>query len=207
MLPNTKALLTFAARFFLIFFFVLPLWFVSTPPYNRLLAASGNLLLPLVEEPRVTTLVAWRRNIAIVRADAPFTRGMKLQGFTGYLTHFNLILMVALVLAPQRIGWRRRLKLLVIALGILYIIHVLYLLVGVKFFQQPALEAFQSPSGRFYVWGLNFYLSMASQLFPVLIWMALYRTVGRVSGLGSTIEEGGGCWQGNRPIGRNREGG
>ena len=191
MLPNTKALLTFAARFLLIFFFVLPLWFILTPSYNRLLAASANLLLPLVEEPHVTTLVGWRRNIAIVRSDAPFTRGMKVQGFTGYLIHFNLILMVALVLAPQRIDWRHRFKLLVIAMGALYVIHVLYLLIGVKFFQQPELEAFQSPTGRLYVWGLNFYLSMASQLFPVLIWMALYRTVGRVSGPGSTIEREG----------------
>lgn len=191
MLPNTKALLTFAARFLLIFFIVLPLWFVLTPSYNRFLAASANLLLPLVEEPHVTTLVGWRRNIAITRSDAPFTSGMKVQGFTGHLMHFNLILMVALVLAPQRIDWRQRFKLLVIALGILYIVHVLYLLIGVKFFQQPELEAFQSPTGRFYVWGLNFYLSMASQLFPVLIWMALYRTVGRVPGPGPTIERGG----------------
>jgi hypothetical protein len=125
--------------------------------------------------------VGWKHDILIVRSDTPFTRGMKLQAFTGYLTHFNLLLMVALVLAPRRMEWRRRFQILAIALGILFLIHVLYLLIGVKFFQQPELEAFQSPAGRLYVWGTNFYLSVASQLFPVLIWMVLYRTISGVS--------------------------
>jgi len=180
-LPNTRALLTFAARFLLIFFLIVPVWFLVTPAYNRLLAVGANLLLALIESPRVTTLVGWKRDIVIVRADAPFRGGTKLQGFTGTLTHFNLILMVALVLAPRRVEWRRRCTVLVAALGLLFVTHVVYLLVGVNFFQQPELEAFQDPVGRLYVWGLNFYLSIASQLFPVLLWMALYRTIGGVS--------------------------
>ena len=179
MLPNTKALLTFAGRFLLVFFLILPLWFVFTPTYNRLLAFSANLVVPFTEDPHVNTLVGWKHNILIVRSDTPFTKGMKLQAFTGYLTHFNLILMVALVLAPRQIEWRRRCKILGLALGILFLVHVLYLLIGVKFFQQPELEAFQSSAGRLYVWGVNFYLSIVSQLLPVLLWMALYRTVTR----------------------------
>ncbi len=182
MKQSTKALLTFAVRFLLIFFTILPLWFFLTPKYNRLLAFSANMVLPLIEQPHVTTLVGWKLNIAIVRSGVPIRRGMKIQGFTGYLTHFNLVLMTALVLAPRRVGWRRRCKLLGIALGLLFILHVLYLLIGVKYFQQPELEAFQSSAGRLYVWGVNFYLSIASQLFPLLIWMALYRSVGRVPG-------------------------
>jgi hypothetical protein len=54
-----------------------------------------------------------------------------------------------------------------------------YLVVGVKFFEQPELEAFQSTAGRLYAWGTNFYLSIVSQLLPVLIWMALYRWVAK----------------------------
>ena len=177
MLPNTKALLTFAGRFLLVFFLILPLWFVFTPVYNRLLAFSANIVLPFTEDPHVSTLAARKHDILIVRSDSPLTRGMRIQGFKGYLTHFNLILMVALVLAPRQIEWRRRCKILGLALGILYLIHVLYLLIGVKFFQQPELEAFQSPAGRLYVWGVNFYLSVASQLLPVLLWMVLYRMV------------------------------
>jgi hypothetical protein len=138
----------------------------------------------------VTTLVGWKHNIAIVRSDAPLTEGMRIQGFTGYLTHFNLILMVALVLAPRQIEWRRRGKILAIALGILFLIHLLYLLIGVKFFQQPELEAFQTSAGRFYVWGTNFYLSVASQLLPVLIWMVLYRTINGKPGKGHVFYEG-----------------
>jgi hypothetical protein len=175
--PNTKALLTFAGRFLVVFFLILPLWFVLTPAYNRLLAISANIVLPLIEDPHVTTLVGWKHNILIVRAIMPFTEDMRIQGFSGYLTHFNLILMVALVLASQRIGWRRRCKMLAIALAILFLIHVLYLVIGVKFFQQPELEALQSYAGRFYVWGVNFYLSMASQLLPVVVWMALFRVM------------------------------
>ena len=206
MLPNTKSLLSFAGRFLLVFFFVLPLWFLITPAYNRLLAFGANMLLGLIEEPHVTTLVGWKRNIAIVRSDTPLTTGMKVQGFTGYLTHFNILLMAALVLAPRQIAWSRRCKILAIALGTLFVTHILYLLIGVKFFQQPELEALRSPAGQLYVWGLHFYLSIASQLFPVLIWMALYRTVSRVperrgqpSGWGTLQEARRGNEEGSTP--------
>lgn len=180
MLPNTKALLAFAGRFLVVFFLTLPLWFVLTPAYNRLLATSANIVLPLTEGPHVNTLVGWKHNILLVPSSRAFTEGMKLQGFTGYLTHFNLLLLVALVLAPRRMtGWRRC-KMLAIALGILFLIHVLYLVIGVKFFQQLGPDASQSAAGRLSVWGVNFYLSMASQLLPVLLWMALYWTMSRV---------------------------
>ncbi len=204
MLPNTKALLTFASRFFLSFFLVLPLWFLLTPTYNRLLASSVNVVLPLVEDPLVTHLVGWKHNILIVRSDTAFTKEMRIQGFTGYLTHFNLILLVALVLAPRRIEWRRRCQILAIGLGILFLLHVVYLLVGIKFFQQPELEAFQSPTGRLYVWGVNFYLSIASQLFPVLLWMALYRAVGGIPGQWLTLhgKNAAGRKAGERPASR-----
>ena len=178
MFPNTKSLLIFAARFLLIFFFILSLWFLFTPAYNRLLAYGANTLLAQIERPRMTTLVGWNRNIAILRSDVPFTKGMRIQGFTGYLTHFNVILLVALVLASRQITWCHRIKLLGIALGLLYILHVLYLLVGVKFFQYPQPQVLERSVGNIYVWGVSFYLSIASQLFPVLIWMALYRRIG-----------------------------
>lgn len=174
MLPSTKILLIFAGRFLLIFFLILPLWFVITPGYNRVLASGANILLTLTENPRVHRLVGWKRDILIMSADSPFTEGMKIQGFTGYLTHFNLVLMTGLVLAQRHVAWRRRCVSLAIALGVLFLTHILYLLIGMKFFQQPELEAFQNAAGRLSVWGTNFYLSMASQLLPVLIWMALY---------------------------------
>lgn len=181
MRPNTKALLVFAGRFLLAFFLILPLWFFFTPTYNRLLAFSANIILPITEGPHMT-LVGWKRNIVIVLSDAPLTSGMRVRGFTAYLTHFNLILMAALVFAPRQIEWRRRSKMLAIALGVLFITHVLYLLIGVRFFQQPELEALQGIVGRLSVWGVNFYLSVASQLFPMLLWMALYRTVSPIPG-------------------------
>ena len=174
MLPNTKALLAFAGRFLLVFFLILPLWFVITPGYNRLLASGANILLAATENPHVHRLVGWKRDILIVRSDIPFREGMKIQGFTGNLTHFNLVLMTGLILAQRHVAWRRRCANLAIALGVLFLTHILYLLIGMKFFQQPELEAFQSAAGRLSVWGTNFYLSMASQLLPVLIWMALY---------------------------------
>ena len=189
MLPNTKALLAFAGRFLLIFFLILPLWHFTTPLYNRLLATSGNMVLALVEDPHVTTLVGWKNNIAIVRSDTISTGGMRVKGFTGYLTHFNLILMVALVLSPRGIPWRRRFKILPVALGILFVVHVLYLLIGVKFLEQPELEALQGITGRLSVWGVNFYLSIVSQLLPVLIWMALYRTFTPISVEQDVLEE------------------
>lgn len=182
MFPSTKALLVFAGRFLLVFFLILPLWFVITPYYNRLLAAGANVLLAVTETPRIHNLVGWDRDIVIMSADSPLTKGMKVQGFTGYLTHFNLILMSGLVLAQRQVMWKRRCTILAIALGVLFVTHVVYLVVGINFFEQPKLEAFQSTTGRLYVWGVNFYLSIAAQLVPVAIWMVLYRTFGEMPG-------------------------
>lgn len=178
--PDTKTLFSFAGRFVVMFFLILPLWFIFTPAYNRLLAFSANTVFRVTERSHTTTLVSWKHDILVVPASHAFTEGMKLQGFTGYLTHFNLLLLVALVFATQQSAWWRRCKFLAVALGVLFLTHVLYLVIGVKFFQQPELAAFQSASGRLYVWGVHFYLSMASQLLPVVIWLALYRTIGGI---------------------------
>lgn len=180
MLPNTKELLTFAGRFLVVFFLILPLWFVFTPGYNRLLASGANIVLSFTESPPLPTLTGWGSDILLVRADPLSKDGRKVQGFRGNLTHFNFILMVALIFSLRWIHWRSRSVMLAIALGALFVTHLAYLLIGVKFFQQPELEAFQGPGGRLSVWGVNFYLSMASQFLPVLIWMALYRTIGGI---------------------------
>lgn len=175
MLPNTKVLLVFAGRFLLSFCLVLPLWFVLTPTYNRLLASGVNLVLPFIESAPVPRLVAWERDILVTRSDLTQEGGITIKGFKGELTHFNLILTVALVCALGRIDWRSRCKMLAIALGMLLVAHLVYLVIGVKFFEQPELEAFQSSSGRLYVWGVNFYLSVASQVLPFAIGWPLYR--------------------------------
>ena len=117
MLPGTKALLAFAGRFLLVFFLILPLWFLITPGYNRLLASGANVLLAVTEAPRIHSLVGWKYFILITRLDSPFTEGMKIQGFTGYLTHFNLVLMTGLVLAQRHVAWRRRCVSLAIEIG------------------------------------------------------------------------------------------
>lgn len=187
--PNTKALLSFTGRFVAVFLLTLPLWYVLTPAYSHLLASSANIVLRFTEVPHVTTLMDWKNNLLIVRSDTPLMEGMRIQGFSAYLTHANLVLLVALILAPRQVDEWRRCKMLAVALGSLFLIHVLYLVIGVKFFQQPELEAFQSPAGRLSVWGVNFYLSMASQLLPVLLWMVLYRTIGGIPGAENTERE------------------
>lgn len=175
--PDTKALLPFTGRFVVVFLLTLPLWFVLTPAYSHLLASSVNIFLRFTEVPHVTTLIGWKGNLLIVRSDVPFPEGMKLQGFSAYLAHTNLVLLVALVFAQRQVDGWRRCKMLAVALSFLLLVHVLYLVIGVNCFQQPELEVFQSLAGRISVWGVNVYLSMASQLLPVLIWMALYRVM------------------------------
>lgn len=175
MFPNTKALFAFAGRFLLSFCLVLPFWFLVTPAYNRLLASSANLVLPLIENAPVPKLEGWEHDILLKRPSSKPGEEMKVQGFRGNLTHFNLILMVALVFSLRRIDWRSRCKLLATALGMLSVIHLVYLLIGVKFFEQPAHGSPQDSAGQFYVWGVNFYLSIASQLLPFVIGWFLYR--------------------------------
>lgn len=175
MFPNTKALYAFAGRFLLSFCLVLPLWFLFAPAYNRLLASGVNLVLPLIESAPVPRLEGWEHDLLLTRPGLTPEGDKKVQGFRGNLTHFNLILMVALIFSLRRIDWRSRCKLLAIALGILLVTHLVYLLLGVKFFEQPVQGTPQSSVGQFYVWGVNFYLSVASQLLPFVIGLFLYR--------------------------------
>lgn len=188
MLPNTKALLVFAGRFLVVFCLVVPLWYVLTPAYNRLLASSANIALSFTESPPRPMLIGWGNDILLTYPDPLSNEGRKVQGFRGNLTHFNIILMVALICSPRRIHWRSRSVMLAIALGALFVAHLAYLLVGVKFFQQPELETFQGPGGRLSVWGVNFYLSMASQLLPLVIGWCLYRFVIRTPESGLLFE-------------------
>lgn len=175
--PTSKGLVAFAGRFFAAFFFALQLWFFLSPPYNHLLASSVNLVLPFTEKAPAPRLMAWEHDLLLTRPSSTSGGKTTMQGFRGNLTHFNLILMVALVFSPRHIDWRSRCRMLVIALGMLFLAHVAYLVIGVKFFAQPELEALQSATGRLYVWGVNFYLSIASQLLPILIGLLLYRFV------------------------------
>jgi hypothetical protein len=180
-LPSTKALLAFAGRFLLVFCLALLLWFALTPAYNRLLASGATIVLSFTESRPLPTLTGRGNDILLMRDDPLSKDGRRVQGFKGNLTHFNFILMVALIFSPRWMHWRSRSVMLAIALGALFVTHLAYLLIGVKFFQQPELEAFQGPGGRLSVWGVKFYLSMASQLLPVVIWMALYRWVAKES--------------------------
>jgi len=84
------------------------LWLAVAPVYNRMLVNGGELLLHLGESPNQTRVYLREGRYAmVVRHDV--SGG---QRFVAELTladlHFNLILLVALFLAPPGVPWARR---------------------------------------------------------------------------------------------------
>ncbi|HLG28748.1 MAG TPA: SEC-C domain-containing protein [Candidatus Brocadiales bacterium] len=96
--------------------------------------------------------------------------------------HMNMVLLIALVLASPRLNISKRLKLLLLAIGTLFFVHVLLTIFVVKFYSVHVLDSHTDElhSGimqNIYYWGKNFYEGVGWQFFPFLIWAILcYKT-------------------------------
>jgi hypothetical protein len=108
------------------------LWLLLTPSYNRLLAATGEILLHLGESPNTSRLYVRDTHILrIVRTD--IGGGQKTLHETRLSDfHFDWILLGALLLATPGVPPARRVRALAWSAGVLLVFHLLLLVFYVE---------------------------------------------------------------------------
>jgi hypothetical protein len=134
-------------------------WYVIDPPYNRLLVAVTDPLTSL----RIA-LGDSNNHINFYLENPP---GAKLW-INGAGFHFGLILVSVLIAVTPGLTLLRRIKFIAIALGVMFVIHIITILIFAWIIQSsddPVRFAF-SP------W-VTFLVTIGTQLFPALIWVIL----------------------------------
>jgi hypothetical protein len=162
----------------LIFFLILclPLWVVLVPAYHRVLATGLTVVLPLVgEESRSATV--WRDFILIPFATPaqPEARP-QVEGFRGYLMHYNVPLFAALILATPGFRIAPSLKALALGAPVLYALHLAYMILAMKLYPYTRAGASGLGGGWGYRWGAELYLTTVAQLAPILLWLLVLRS-------------------------------
>ena len=153
----------------------LPLWVLLVPAYNRVLAAGLTLTLPLVGESG-RSAAAWKDYILIPLPEPAGRRSrQEVEGFRGYLGHYNTPLLVALILATPGLRLNERLKALALGGLALYAIHLTYMILELKHLPYLKAGARGVGSGWGYRWGVELYLTIAAQLAPILLWSIFLR--------------------------------
>jgi hypothetical protein len=168
---NTRELLIFSAKFAPIFLGLALAWPWFAPAYVATTVGVANLLFPWVEEPDLSWLQAENNSVVIYMRDT----NQELHRF-GYLDypHLGLLLLLALLLATPRITLRR-LGLSGLACGLLFAVHVIYLIAETRFLYVNAFGAeLAIPDGLYlrYAW-LGRFLKFVSLVSPVVIWALL----------------------------------
>lgn len=165
----------------LVFFFGLfyLLWYFLSPLYNQILAPLSEQIIKLTETkelPVTTSFEAVGKKILVYNVaftDSPaFT-------IRGNVVHFDLVFVLALIWAVPNINLKRRGKIILWGLGILFGLHLIKMFVFVKesycthlsFDGVPYCTIFQT---KIYQRANEFILLVVNQIFPVLIWGWLY---------------------------------
>lgn len=136
------------------------LWYVIDPPYNRLLVE--------VTDPLTSLRIALGDGNSVIYFyfDTPVGEGSI--GIKGAGFHFGLILVSVLIAVTPGLTLLRRIKFIAIALGVMFVIHIITILIFAWIIQSS-----DDPS-RFAVnpW-VTFLVTIGTQLFPALIWAIL----------------------------------
>jgi hypothetical protein len=158
------------------------LWVPISPFYTTAISVVSNEAIffsELSESPsrnKVTSLKSKDSKI-IVSYRKPEPKGATVE-FDEKQIHMNMVLLLALVLASPRLNISKRFKLLLLAIGILFIVHALLTVIVVKFYSVHVLgNHTNKPHGgishNVYYWGKLFYEGVGWQFFPFLIWAIL----------------------------------
>jgi len=156
----------------------LAVWFAFAAPYERSMAAAGQVLLRAFEKPPVTRLEASGGEIIVDRSDFP--EASPRPGLPAGDLHFNFVLLCALFaltprpLSPGHFGrfWA--------AAALLWVVHVAALAVQVESVYATRLgpwsEAHYGPLARnLWAGAFHFYLIAGRFAAPFALWWALGR--------------------------------
>lgn len=178
--------LLFFGRVLLFFALSYLAWVPVSTLYTKALSAVSNEAIFFSElsasqyHNKVTSLKSENSDI-IVSYSKPEPKGISLK-LEGKQIHMNMVLLIALVLASPRLNISKRLKLLLLAIGMLFFVHVLLTIFVVKFYSVQVLDSHIDEihigiMQSIYYWGKIFYEGVGWQFFPFFIWAILcYKT-------------------------------
>lgn len=155
----------------------LALWLVIDPAWQRMLTGPIELLARVTESPAVTRLDKVPEGIMVERSDfSPRSPRPIIQARD--LT-FNVILLVALFSIGKRFS-DRNIGRFLIAMGLLFVIHVLFVFVRIKAIYALQLGAWSVANYGIWsrnLWGFldHFYRIVGIYAAPFLLWWTLGR--------------------------------
>jgi len=162
----TARLLFFAGKF--LFFFILAclVWWILTPSLNLLLAEGTNAVFDLVERHRVASVEIRDGSIQAFSLDSD----EPILSMVGYRQHYNLVLLVALILSAPGVPSYQRMKILILGVVILLGLDIATLIVGIEH-SYAGRGIVPLTATEWVVYDQVFMLfGTGITLFPVLIW-------------------------------------
>lgn len=162
--------------FFFAFFYLL--WYFLSPFYNRILAGSSEAVIQFSEtgELKITKSVKAEEKSIWVYHIPEDSRPIK---YRGNMVHFDMILLFSLIWAVPNINFKKRLRLFLLGIIIIFGVHLLKMFVYVKheYAQHIKFDGvhYFSPFQRAVYGNLkDFFLTIGNQLMPILIWSLLF---------------------------------
>lgn len=165
-------------RVFIAFLLAIVFWSAFSRPYERVLARSAELVLRAFERPAVTRLEAVSPGFRVERRDFP--PGSPRPGLPAADLHFNFVLLVSLFALDPRPWESQRVVRLLLAVLLLFLVHVAALVIQVQSVYATALgpwSAARYGAVARNVWGGGFHFYQIAGRFaaPFAIWWPLRR--------------------------------
>lgn len=164
-----RKLLSFAVKFVICFALLSLAWGLFAPGYNRLVIGAVNRITLLLEEPPISTLRMVGDNVGVYLYQEP---GKLAWGYSGYGLHYGLVLLLSLLLATPNVKPLKRVELILIGLGLLFLVHLVALIVRVRLAYVYYHVVPGSTKTFLFNW-INVFFIIGERLFPVLIWSGL----------------------------------
>lgn len=168
MSPRIRLVLIFAGKAIGILIVISLLWsFLVAASYNHALVAitdklsGAEIVLGEDFEEDVRRELGLKEQNIYVAVSQPW--GLELHGYLeGSALHYGMLLVISLIAATPGLTWRRRLKFVPLALGIMFILHLSTILIFAKISLSGANVA-QNPV-------IILFITLGTTLFPTLIW-------------------------------------
>lgn len=155
-------------------------WQYLAPYYTQLLGAVTNVAIRLFELSsdrnwhQVTEV--WGEGKGIKFWPRVIARGPQAPTIEADWIQANLVLLISLMLATPAASWAQKAKRLAIGLAIAVSLHVVDVILAIKYFysNQWAPQQFSSTARFAYAMATNFTMAMDAQVFPFMIWVGIH---------------------------------
>jgi hypothetical protein len=157
------------------------LWYFLSPLYNQILAPLSTQILKLSEigGVHITNSMQVEGKYIFVHHIASEKNPERSVRIRTNVVHFDMVLLFALIWAVPQVTLKRRMKIFLLGILILFVLHLFKIFIFVK--SDYALHikvdgvSYWSPlQQKVYRYLNDFILLVVNQIFPVLIWGLLY---------------------------------